>query len=236
MRLWRPEAWPWVTLRHYNLQWCNASPSITNNTWVWTNCKFSSCNQVASGPVPKVHDDFMIWIRFLHYSPFAFGIHPIAGNEHPKWPAMWIFVFFAVRLNKLLSKQSNCFWFETSLHSCDTTIVTHIRSPYLFANLNLGHHHTTYCSEKTNYKYKKILQNIWMLIRISLPCVSIVRINIIPAMVKIMAWCWPGDNQLSEPMMISLLTYICVTRPQWVKYSSLYIRKMCNYITGLCKQ
>ena len=26
-----------------------------------------------------------------------------------------------------------------------------------------------------------------------------------------------GTEPLSEPMMISLLTHICVTRPQWVK-------------------
>ena len=33
----------------------------------------------------------------------------------------------------------------------------------------------------------------------------------------IMAWCRPGDKPLSEPMMVSLTTHICVTRPQWVK-------------------
>ena len=32
-----------------------------------------------------------------------------------------------------------------------------------------------------------------------------------------MAWCLPGDKLLSEPMTISLLTHICVTRPQKVK-------------------
>ena len=40
----------------------------------------------------------------------------------------------------------------------------------------------------------------------------------IPALVQIMAWRRPGDKPLSEPMMVSLLTHICVTRPQWVKY------------------
>ena len=42
-------------------------------------------------------------------------------------------------------------------------------------------------------------------------------INNIPALVLIMAWRRPGDKPLSEPMMVSLLTHICVTRPQWVK-------------------
>ena len=32
-----------------------------------------------------------------------------------------------------------------------------------------------------------------------------------------MAWRRTGDKPLSEPMMVSLLTHICVTRPQWVK-------------------
>ena len=34
-----------------------------------------------------------------------------------------------------------------------------------------------------------------------------------------MAWRRPGDKPLSEPMMVSLKTHICVTRPQWVNVS-----------------
>ena len=41
--------------------------------------------------------------------------------------------------------------------------------------------------------------------------------NNIPALVQIMAWRRPGDKPLSEPMMVRLLTHICVIRPQWVK-------------------
>ena len=32
-----------------------------------------------------------------------------------------------------------------------------------------------------------------------------------------MAWHWPGNKPLSEPMMVSLLMHICFTQPQWVK-------------------
>ena len=39
----------------------------------------------------------------------------------------------------------------------------------------------------------------------------------IPALVQIMAWRLPGNKPLSEPMMVSFLTHICVTRPQCVK-------------------
>ena len=34
-----------------------------------------------------------------------------------------------------------------------------------------------------------------------------------------MAWRRLGDKPLSEPMMVGLLTHICITRPQWVKPS-----------------
>ena len=38
-----------------------------------------------------------------------------------------------------------------------------------------------------------------------------------PALVQVMAWHRTGDKLLSEPMLVSLLTNICVTRLQWVK-------------------
>ena len=57
-------------------------------------------------------------------------------------------------------------------------------------------------------------ENEWISPRISLKFVPKVRINNIPALVHITAWCRPGDKSLSEPMMVNLLTHICVTRPQ----------------------
>ena len=59
-------------------------------------------------------------------------------------------------------------------------------------------------------------ENLWIPIKISLKFVPRGPINNNPALVKIMAWRQPGDKPLSEPMMVSLLTHICVTRPQWV--------------------
>ena len=59
-------------------------------------------------------------------------------------------------------------------------------------------------------------ENLWTLVKHSLKIVPKVRINNIPALVQIMAWHRPGDKPLSEPMMVSLPTHICVTRPQWV--------------------
>ena len=60
-------------------------------------------------------------------------------------------------------------------------------------------------------------ENARISIKISLKFVPKARINNIPALVQIMAWRRPGDKPLSEPMMVILLTHICVTRPQWVK-------------------
>ena len=51
----------------------------------------------------------------------------------------------------------------------------------------------------------------------SLKFVPKVPINNIPALFQIMAWRRSGDKPLSEPMMVCLLTHICVTQPQWVK-------------------
>ena len=55
-------------------------------------------------------------------------------------------------------------------------------------------------------------ESVWIPIKISLKG----PINKFPALVQIMAWRRPGDKPLSEPMMVSLPTHICVTRPQWV--------------------
>ena len=59
-------------------------------------------------------------------------------------------------------------------------------------------------------------ENVWISLKISRKFVPTFRINNILALVQIMAWRRPGDKLLSEPMMFSLLMYICVTRTQWV--------------------
>ena len=61
-------------------------------------------------------------------------------------------------------------------------------------------------------------ENIWISIKISLKFVPKSPVNNIPALVQIMAWRRPGDKPLSEAMMASLLTHICITRPQWINF------------------
>ena len=59
-------------------------------------------------------------------------------------------------------------------------------------------------------------ENVCIPIKISLKFVPKGPINNIPALVQIMAWRRPAAKPLSKSMMVSLLTHICVTRPQWV--------------------
>ena len=68
-----------------------------------------------------------------------------------------------------------------------------------------------------------LFENVWIGIKISLKFVPKVRINKIPALVQIMAWCRIGDMPLSEPIMVNLLTHICVARPQWFKCTDCYL-------------
>ena len=66
-------------------------------------------------------------------------------------------------------------------------------------------------------------ENCYILIKFSLKFLRKGPIDNNPALVQIMAWHRSGDKPLSKPMMISLPTHICVTRPQWVKLDQCYL-------------
>ena len=65
--------------------------------------------------------------------------------------------------------------------------------------------------------------NVKISIKISLKFVPKSPVSNILALVQIMAWRRPGAKPLSEPVMVSLLTHICVIRPQWVKHKCICI-------------
>ena len=73
--------------------------------------------------------------------------------------------------------------------------------------------------------YKRIFlkENVRISIKVSLKFVPKSAIDNIPALFQIMAWRRPGDKPLSEAMMVSLLTHICVARPQWVNHGIDYM-------------
>ena len=66
------------------------------------------------------------------------------------------------------------------------------------------------------FEYIFLNENVWISLKISLKFIPTFRNNNIPALIQIMVWRRPGDKPISEPMMVSLLTHICVTQPQWV--------------------
>ena len=67
------------------------------------------------------------------------------------------------------------------------------------------------------FKCLLLNENIWIAVQISHKFVPEGPIKNIPALAQIMAWHQPGDRPLSKPMLVRLLTHICMTQPQWVK-------------------
>ena len=83
------------------------------------------------------------------------------------------------------------------------------------------------------FKYIFLNENVCISLRISLKFVPKIWINNIASLVQIMAWRWPGDELVYEPMMVSLL----ILR----KYASfvlkelyLFAQKFYMYMVKLC--
>ena len=72
---------------------------------------------------------------------------------------------------------------------------------------------------QTTFSNAFFYENVWISIKISLKFVPKGPINNFPVLVQTMARRRPGDKPLFEPMTVSLLAHICVTRPQWVKWN-----------------
>ena len=80
-------------------------------------------------------------------------------------------------------------------------------------------------------------ENEWILPRISLKFLPKVRINNMPALVQIMAWCRPGDKPLSEPMMVSLLTHnasLGLNELMCWRPGRLQLRRYISGVTNIC--
>ena len=95
--------------------------------------------------------------------------------------------------------------------------ITNLRSHYpamAFNTLRLRQNGRHFADD--TFKRIFLNENIRIWIKISLKFVPKVLINNIPVLVQIMAWRRSGDKPLSEPMMVSFPTHICLTRPQWV--------------------
>ena len=101
-------------------------------------------------------------------------------------------------------------WMRIYIHSLIEDVITHPCFNTLRPRQN-GRHFPDVI-----FKCIFLNENVWISIKISLNFIPNGPIHNIPAMVQIMAWRRPGDKPLSEPLMVGLLTHICVTRPPWV--------------------
>ena len=109
-------------------------------------------------------------------------------------------------------------WWQKSspsyLHITTNVSINVIKWPWWSAFLNtLRSRQDGRCFPDDSFKCIFLNENAWISIKISLKFVR----KSFPALVQIIAWCRPGDKPLSESMMLSLLTHIFLTRPQWVK-------------------
>ena len=118
----------------------------------------------------------------------------------------------------------NCIWniqhilFKKSHLKCRLQNTAHVARPRYVNTLKPSQNGYLFADDILKRFF--VNENLWISFTISLKFVPKFRINNIPALGQIMAWRRPGDKPLSELMMVSLLTHICVTRPQWVMWIS----------------
>ena len=121
-------------------------------------------------------------------------------------------------------QQANSLEKEKRLRVCDVCVylcmVWLVQSPLLQACAvvinSLRPRQNGRLSADDTFKRIFLNENIRISTKNSLKFLPKGLINNIPALVLIMAWCRPGDNPLSESMLVRSLTQICVTRRQWV--------------------
>ena len=75
------------------------------------------------------HDDVIKWKHFPRYWPFVRGIHrsPVNSPHKGQWRWRTFDVYFDLHLNKRLSKQSWCWWFETLSSPYDVTLMSNFK-------------------------------------------------------------------------------------------------------------
>ena len=92
-----------------------------------------------------VHDDVIKWKHFPRYWPFVRGIHrfPVI-SPHKRPVTRSVDVFFDLRLNKRLRKQSRGWWFETLLRPlwrhCNVWLTSHGRKKSVWVIYNIWCH------------------------------------------------------------------------------------------------
>ena len=154
------------------------------------------------------------WLNFHHWLHWKLSKWQLPVQPMIKISSKWQHFRFSVWLNKLKQKIS-C----SNVNSLSWHWKGCIRLEMKYNSFNsLRPRQNRHYSADDIFKCIFLNENIWISVKISLKFVPMATINNILALVQIMAWRRPGDKPLSEPMAVRLLTYICVTSPQCVKW------------------
>ena len=100
------------------------------------------------------------------------------------------------------------------LESSNRSLPTVIRLMYFNMGITLKKQLTHWCQENFRHFADDISncmflnENVWIVLKISLKLVTKFRFDNIPT-----SFAWSVTKPLSGPMVVSLLTHICVTRP-----------------------
>ena len=126
------------------------------------------------------------------------------------WVWIWPNVFL---VDNILLRQD---LLTTANHSAQHTGKKHCRQRHMDSINTLGPRQNGRPLEDDIFKCIFLNENVWIPLKMWLKFIPKGPINIIPALVQMMAWRRLGDKPLSEPKMTRISTHICVIRPQWV--------------------
>ena len=145
------------------------------------------------------------------------GNPPVICGFSSQRPVSWSFgVFYDLRLNKQLNKQSIHRWIETPSHSlwrhCNGS--HGISSSWVFCTqflATLTHWDRDEMKNISQMTFSNAFSSMKMFeFRLQFHWTLFPRVQLTIFQRR------PGDKPLSETMMVKLLTHICVNRPQWV--------------------
>ena len=141
---------------------------------------------------------------------FCAGNSPVTGEFPAQRPVTRSFdVFFDLRLNQRLSKQSWGWWLRRDRANCDVIVMyrdfaySHIKGFIYHCFNTMRPRQNVHYFANDIFKRDFLYENCCILILISRRSVSGGPIDTNPALVQIMVWCRSGDKPLSSTMMAS---------------------------------
>ena len=190
------------------------------------------------------HDDVIRWKHFPRYWPCLRGIHrPMVNSPHKcQWRGALMFSLICSWANVWANNREVGDLRHRCAHYDIPVMNNKIPQPdpidlgpltlkdektsmlwygeylliYALSLTHWGRDKVDVSSRTTFFKCIFLNEKAWISVKLSPKFVPRGAVDNIRALVQIMAWRRIGDKPLSEPMMVIVLRYICVIRPQWV--------------------